>query len=216
MPERSTVIEALSFWNILIHYRNQLLLICDKERLTKGMFFNGWAFCWGFSVGLHLATCWFLFQLFFFFFKSVPHLLFDYVGIETGFYSKCGSFLCPSFHHKNSIRSDDPGCHKGDISSFTSLDLRRMKLWNMKLENFCCTYAPGAQRLSSSVCTPPALPSQGRAEWLQLLPAFLGTSAIDWEKLKKLRIALHCTCNGLSSNLKLTPLQLPFSDASVR
>lgn len=42
------MIEALSFWNILIHCRNQLLLICDKERLTKGVFFRWLGFLLGF------------------------------------------------------------------------------------------------------------------------------------------------------------------------
>lgn len=42
------MIEALSFWNILIHYRNQLLLICDKECLTKDVFFRWLGFLLGF------------------------------------------------------------------------------------------------------------------------------------------------------------------------
>lgn len=69
----------------------------------------------------------------------------------------------------------------------------------MKLENFCCTYAPGAERLSDGGCAPIALPSWRRAEQIQLLPAFLGTSGIDEEKLEKLRFALNCTHNWPSS-----------------
>ena len=121
------MIEALSFWNILIHYRNQLLLICDKECLTKGMFFRWLGFLLGFFSRIVFGNM--LVPLSpFFFVRSVPHLLFYYVGIENSFYSKCGSFLRPPFHHKNSISLDDPDCHEGDISSFTSEDLRRMKL----------------------------------------------------------------------------------------
>jgi len=67
----------------------------------------------------------------------------------------------------------------------------------MKLENFCCTYAPGTECLSGGGCARTVVPSLGKAKQLQLLPARLEASGIDREKLEKLRITLNFTCKGL-------------------